>query len=241
MNAPPAAPPTSSRPFRFTTMTPARLVFAVAAVLSLGGNALSFWIGSWKSTEPPAGAGFSGVLDSGWEHMLNQPTYFTFLSNFLVGFTSLLLAVRLDRHSTLFRVLRLSGVVSIMITGIVFNLLLRDAPPDTAIEAFNATLQHIVTPILTPVLWFVFGPRRQIPWRVVGLSTVIPLAWLAFTLLRGPLIDWYPYTILDVPRLSYGGVSGYIVAILGLYVSLAVLLKGLDALLARAGVGTPVR
>lgn len=217
--------------------TAARVAFAVAAALSLTGCAISLWIGSWKTSEVPEGAGYAGVLHGGWEHMLNQPTYFTFLSNFLVGITSLLLALRLHQTSTLFQVLRLTGLVCIVITGIVFNLLLRDGPSDTPIEAFNDTLQHIVTPILTPLLWVAFGPRRQLTWRVVGLSTLIPLAWLAFTLIRGPWLDWYPYSILDVPRLGYGGVAVYIVAILGLFVALAALLKIVDGLLARAGVG----
>ncbi|CAM3913075.1 hypothetical protein E4A47_09400 [Micrococcus flavus] len=229
----PAPAPRTRSPFT----TAARLAFSVAAALSLGGNLLSLWIGSWKTSTVPAGAGYSGVLHAGWEHMLNQPTYFTFLSNFLVGITSLLLAVRLDRPSTLFRVLRVTGVACIVITGVVFNLLLRDAAPETAVEELNDTVQHIVTPILTPILWAVFGPRRQITWRVVGLSTVIPLAWLAFTLLRGPWIDWYPYTILDVPRLGYGGVAVYIAAILVFFVAVAALLRVADALLARAGVG----
>ncbi|WP_240739745.1 Pr6Pr family membrane protein [Micrococcus luteus] len=217
--------------------TTARPAFAVAAALSLGGNLLSLWIGSWKSSDLPADAGYAGVLEGGWEHMLNQPTYFTFLSNFLVGLTSLLLALRLHRPGTLFRVLRVTGVVCIVITGVVFNVLLRDADPMTAVERFNDTLQHIVTPILTPVLWAVFGPRRQITWRVVWLSTLIPLAWLAFTLLRGPWLDWYPYTILDVPRLGYDGVAVYVVAILVFFVAVAALLRVADGLLARAGVG----
>ncbi|KYK01231.1 Pr6Pr family membrane protein [Micrococcus luteus] len=217
--------------------TTARPAFAVAAALSLGGNLLSLWIGSWKSSDLPADAGYAGVLEGGWEHMLNQPTYFTFLSNFLVGLTSLLLALRLHRPGTLFRVLRVTGVVCIVITGVVFNVLLRDADPMTAVERFNDTLQHIVTPILTPVLWAVFGPRRQITWRVVWLSTLIPLAWLAFTLLRGPWLDWYPYTILDVPRLGYDGVAVYVVAILVFFVAVAALLRVADGLLARASVG----
>ncbi|MDX2342030.1 Pr6Pr family membrane protein [Micrococcus sp. M4NT] len=215
----------------------ARLAFAVAAVLSLGGNLLSFWIGWHKDSDLDAGAGYSHVFAHGWENLLNQPTYFTFLSNFLVGITSLLLALRLHRPSTLFRVLRLTGVACIVITGVVFNLLLRDGPSATPLEGFNDTVQHIVTPILTPLLWAVFGPRRQTTWRVVGLSTVIPLAWLAFTLVRGPWLDWYPYTILDVPRLGYGGVLVYVVAILGFFVAVAALLRGADAALARAGAG----
>ena len=49
--------------------TTARPAFAVAAALSLGGNLLSLWIGSWKSSDLPADAGYAGVLEGGWEHI----------------------------------------------------------------------------------------------------------------------------------------------------------------------------
>lgn len=215
----------------------ARVIFAVAAVLSLGGNAISLWIGSWKTSTLPVDAGYRHALQAGWEHLLNQPAYFTFLSNFLVGLTSLLLAIRLRRTSTLFHVLRLTGVVCIVITGIVFNLLLRTSDPTTPVEQFNDTLQHLLTPVLTPLLWIVLGPRRMVTGKVVALSTIIPLAWLAFTLVRGPWLDWYPYSILDVPRLGYSGIAVYVLSILGLFVVLALLLWGLDRLLARARIG----
>ncbi|MBD4605704.1 hypothetical protein GUG50_17645 [Xanthomonas citri pv. citri] len=53
--------PTPAEP-RATT---ARLAFAVAAALSLGGNLLSLWIGSWKPSDLPADAGYAGVLEGG--------------------------------------------------------------------------------------------------------------------------------------------------------------------------------
>ncbi|WP_413542363.1 Pr6Pr family membrane protein [Citricoccus nitrophenolicus] len=210
-----------------------RGVFAVAALLSFTGNGLSFSIGSWKDSDLPANAGFSGGFTAGWEHMVNQPTYFTFLANFLVGLTSLLLAIRPYRTSDLFHALRIAAVVSIVITGVVFNVLLRDAPPATPVEQVNDTIQHIITPILTPVVWLLFDPPGGVRWRRIGLASAIPLAWLAFTLLRGPLLDWYPYTILDVPRLGYGGVGVYVVAILAFFFAVAALMWVLDRLLAR--------
>ncbi len=219
----------------------ARVAFALAALLSFGGNGLSVHIGSWKDSDLPPDAGFAGVFEAGWEHMLNQPSYFTFLSNFLVGLTSLLLALNPHRTSRVFHAARITGVVCIVITGVVFNLLLRGEETLVGIERFNDTLQHIVTPVLTPLLWIVLGPRRQISWRAIALAMVIPLAWLGFTLARGPWLDWYPYSILDVPRMGYGGVMVYVVSILGFFVVLAALMWLADRLLDRAGVGIGAR
>lgn len=210
-----------------------RVVFALAALLSFTGNVLSFSIGSWKDSDLPADAGFSGGFAAGWEHMLNQPTYFTFLANFLVGLTSLLLALRPERTSDLFHALRIAAVVCIVITGVVFNVLLRDAPPATAVESVNDTIQHVITPILTPVVWLVFDPRGGVTWRRIGLATIIPLGWLAFTMARGPLLDWYPYSIMDVPRMGYGGVAVYLGAILAFFFVLAALMWVIERLLLR--------
>jgi hypothetical protein len=216
-----------------------RVVFALAAMLSFTGNVLSFYIGSWKDSDLPANAGFTGGFEGGWEHLLNQPTYFTFLSNFLVGLTSLLLAIRLQRTSTVFHACRIAGVVCIVITGVVFNLLLREAPPDTPVEHVNDTIQHIVTPILTPIVWLVFDPRGQVTWKRIGLASAIPLAWLAFTLVRGPFLDWYPYSIMDVPRMGYDGVAVYLVAILGFFFVLAAVMWLLDRTLAQLASSRP--
>ena len=210
-----------------------RVVFALAALLSFTGNVLSFSIGSWKDSDLPADAGFSGGFAAGWEHMLNQPTYFTFLANFLVGLTSLLLALRPERTSDLFHALRIAAVVCIVITGVVFNVLLRDAPPATPVEHVNDMIQHVITPILTPVVWLVFDPRGGVTWRRIGLATIIPLGWLAFTMARGPLLDWYPYSIMDVPRMGYGGVAVYLGAILAFFFVLAALMCVIERLLFR--------
>lgn len=206
----------------------ARLVFALTALLAFTGTALSLYIGSQKGTELPDVAGFSGGFAAGWEHVLNQPAYFTFLSNALVGLTSLLLAIRPHRTSDLFHALRIAAVVCILITGVVFNLLLRSGPMDTSLEVVSDTIQHIITPVLTPLVWLLLDPRGNVTWKRIALSAIIPLGWLAFTLVRGPVIDWYPYTILDVPHLGYDGVAVYMVAILAFYLVVATLMWLVD-------------
>jgi len=94
------------------------------------------WARVWFGTT--AGCVLAGVLISaitaanntgGYFHpalarAANAFAFFTIQSNLLVGLATLLLALRFDRSSTVFAVLRLSGLVAITITGVVFHAVL---------------------------------------------------------------------------------------------------------------------
>ena len=69
-------------------------------------------------------------------------------------------------------------------------------------------------------------PRGPLPKRIaVGggkgllvtlfiLGALFPLAWVAYSLVRGALIDWYPYPFLNpAQQAGYGGVAVYVIAI----------------------------
>ncbi|MDQ6899553.1 MAG: Pr6Pr family membrane protein, partial [Candidatus Dormibacteraeota bacterium] len=42
--------------------------------------------------------------------------------------------------------------------------------------------------------------------RIVWWSLLFPALWIAFTLIRGALINFYPYPFIDVDALGYGRV-----------------------------------
>lgn len=211
----------------------ARAVHAAVALLAAAGLGSSLHLGWHNGTDLPVGASYAGGFAAGWEHMLNQPAYFTFLSAALVCVTSSLLALRPGRGGTLFHAMRLSSVICVMITGLVFNLLLRGPETLTGMWRFNDTVLHTILPVLVPLVWLALGPHGRFSGRRVLLSAVIPVSWLAVTLLRGPGLDWYPYDILDVPGMGYGGVAVYVGAILIGYLALACTLWVLDRLLSR--------
>lgn len=54
--------------------------------------------------------------------------------------------------------------------------------------------------------WLVDPPRHRLPLWVAGAWLAYPAAWLAYTLVRGEIVDWYPYPFVDVSELGYGGV-----------------------------------
>jgi len=57
---------------------------------------------------------------------------------------------------------------------------------------------------------------------------VVPLVWLAYTLIRGAVVGWYPYPFVDVSVHGYLYVAGACVAVAALLFGLAVLAKLLD-------------
>jgi hypothetical protein len=120
----------------------------------------------------------------------------------------------------------LASVTTYMIvTGIVYNLLLRDIElpqGSRPIPWSNETL-HVIGPIFL-LLDLLLGPlRRRLPWRNSLLILVFPIVWVVYTLIRGPLVTnpvsgnpfWYPYPFLDPHNFDngFGGVAVYIVGI----------------------------
>ncbi len=61
---------------------------------------------------------------------------------------------------------------------------------------------HVIVPILVIVEWLLAPERTTRAW--IWLS--FPLAYVAYTLLRGPIVDWYPYPFLDPRRNGSGEV-----------------------------------
>ncbi len=230
-------PPDSLGGMPLQHSAPARIVHALLALLTLAGLVTSLYLGWTRDSVLPGGVGYTGVIVAGWEHMLNQLAYFTFLSGLMVLISSAWTAVRPGSRSALLQTVRISGLVCIIITGLVFNLLLRGPAALTGVMLFNDTVLHVVVPLLAPLVWAAVGPHGRLSLRIVLASMLIPVAWLVVTLARGPRMDWYPYEILDVPALGYAGVSVYIVSILLLYLALAFAFLGLDRLLLRLGRG----
>lgn len=135
--------------------------------------------------------------------VFNMFCYFTIQSNVIVGVTCLLLALKLDRRSTVFRVFRLIGLIDIVITGVVFHIALAHLQELNGHAAVADQLLHTVVPILAVLGWLLFGPRGLTSPRIAVLASLYPICWAAFTLIRGPISDFYPYPFIDVRKHGY--------------------------------------
>jgi hypothetical protein len=168
----------------------ARPWFAATALCVAAGVALSVY----TAVHTP------GHFHSAGARGFNTFAFFTILSNLIVGATTLLLAVKPARASAVFKTFRLIGLVAITLTGIVYHVALASVLDLDGIHQ----LVHTIAPLLTVIGWVAFGPRGLTSARIAGLSLLFPFCWLAFTLIRGAVIHWYPYPFIDVTRLGYG-------------------------------------
>jgi hypothetical protein len=139
--------------------------------------------------------------------LFNTFAFFTIQSNLLVGAAALLLAIRLERSSLWFAVLRLAGLTAITVTGIVFHAVLAQTLDLKNWAAVGNELVHTVVPVMAVVGWLMLGPRGLVSRRVAWLSLIFPACWLVFTLIRGAIAHWYPYPFIDVTQLGYGGAA----------------------------------
>ncbi|WP_312858518.1 Pr6Pr family membrane protein [Pseudonocardia pini] len=177
----------------------ARPWFGLVAAVALLGVAVQLVATAFF---PLPGAFFSGRV----AQVLNVFCFFTILSNLLVAVVFALLAAEPDRDDRTIRVLLLDAVLAIAVTGIVYNLVLAQTANPVGLHQVANVLCHMLTPLLAVVGWLLFGPRGLVDRKVVLLSAIYPIAWLAFTLVRGAVIDWYPYPFVDVVAHGYGRV-----------------------------------
>ncbi|MCW2784368.1 MAG: hypothetical protein JWP74_885 [Marmoricola sp.] len=159
-------------------------------------------------------------------------SYLTIWSNVLVAATTLTLALGVDRDSRIWRALRLDAVVICFGGGVVHFFLLRPLLNLHGWDLVADKLLHLVVPLLALIGWLAFGPRRRASTADLVPFLVVPVFWLAYTLVRGSFVNWYPYPFLDVGEHGYGIVALYSAGVSVLMLSLAAGAVRLDRLLA---------
>ena len=179
-----------------------------------------------------------GLFPTATGRVFNVFCYFTVQSNLLVAVTSIMLLIRPDRESLAFRALRLTGVVAIVVTFVVFHTALSNLVELEGGAEIANQLVHTLAPILAVLTWLVVGPRGQADERVALWALAGPAAWVVFTLVRGELIDVYPYPFVDVNEHGYAQVALNIALVGVLFYALA---RGAVWLDRRLGRGSAVR
>lgn len=177
--------------------------------------------------------------------------YFTMVSDLLCLGWMLLLVLRTARD------LRRSGpigtstpsarwggavMMAITVTMLIYLVVLvptRVQAGDTDIFSLTDTLIHIVTPGLIIADWLLFAPKGRFRWVDPLLWTLIPFAYLAWSLvysaLGGRFVegDRYPYPFLDVDALGVGGVLSWVVTLTVALVAVGFVYVAIDRMLGR--------
>jgi hypothetical protein len=154
--------------------------------------------------------------------------YFTIESNVMVCVTTTWLALGRDLTTTLWRVVRLAGLVGVTVAGVVYVVALRPISDAEGWSAVAAAGLHYVAPVVAVAGWVVAGPRTRIDRTVVLATLAWPAAWFTWVLVVGAVTDYYPYPFIDVADLGYGQAVLNALAITALLVGVALCALGLD-------------
>ncbi|MGI9186196.1 MAG: Pr6Pr family membrane protein [Gaiellales bacterium] len=214
----------------------ARTLYALTALSAAVGTVLAFAI-TGLGTEMHR-IGKPGLFDDPGQDALGRladlAAYFTEWSNVLVAIVFALLAIRTADRGTLMRVLLFDALLMIIITGLVYNAVLAPAlAPRHGWDLLTTMLEHTVTPLLAVIVWAAFGPREWLRRRLILPALVLPIVWVIFTLIRGAIIDAYPYGFINVVELGYAMALINVGVILLIGIAICFGLIGIDRLARR--------
>ncbi|PVE97906.1 Pr6Pr family membrane protein [Microbacterium sp. TPD7012] len=118
-----------------------------------------------------------------------------------------------------------------IVTGVVYNTLLRGIPlPQGATVPWSNEVLHVFVPIIMLIDVLVAPRRRALGWGAVGIAAIFPIVWVVYTLIRANLVIapatgnpyWYPYPFLDPHQPGgYGAVTLYVLLIAAIIIGAA--------------------
>ena len=144
----------------------------------------------------------------------NTPVYFfsffTTLSNLFSAIVLIAGAIYLIRRSDpteTTEIIRGTAVAAIATAGLAFSLLLSHL--DSGMVPWINFVVHYLTPVIMVLDWLIQPPKAKLALRHIWLWLIFPIAYLAYSLIRGAFINWYPYWFIN-PNKSPGGWTGVI-------------------------------
>jgi hypothetical protein len=125
-------------------------------------------------------------------------SYFTIQSNLFVAAVLLASAVG-DASSRVLARLRGAGTVYLVVTGLVYAFVLADSPLSMD-GPWNNTVVHRLVPLAVLLDWLLSAPHVRIGFAAALAWLAYPLAFVVYTLVRGDITGFYPYSFLDPTR-----------------------------------------
>lgn len=134
--------------------------------------------------------------------------YFTILTNAL-GALSLARLAAGHRDGLFARDEDITAIAaSLLIVGLVYNLVLRQTWHPTGWAEVTDELLHVAMPLLYLATWWVAGRGQAVSRSRLLAWMAYPVAYLAYALGRAALDGRYPYPFLDVATLGWVRVMG---------------------------------
>ena len=175
--------------------------------------------------------------------------HFTNISNFLcigVMLTALIQTAKKkeDSYVTAAPVLKFIGMLGILLTFLVFNIMLAGAREPQLNWRIGSLVFHVVLPIMYIADWFLFYERKKCKIYYPIASIAFPLAYVTFLLIQALILKFdssilipttqtpliYPYFFVNLDTQGVSGVLTWIGILSVAFVVVGFLFFGLDKL-----------
>ena len=149
-----------------------------------------------------------------------------------------------DSFVTAVPVLKFVGMLGILLTFLVFNIMLAGAAGrDPQLNWRVGSLAfHVVLPIMYIADWFLFYERKNCKWYYPLASVGFPLAYVIFIFIQAAIMKFdasvlipgtttpliYPYFFVNLETQGVGGVLKWIAILLVAFMAVGYLFVGLD-------------
>lgn len=133
-------------------------------------------------------------------------SYFTVLTNILcaVCLTVILLFKKsaigrfFSKPSTLTAI-----TIYILVVGIIYNISLRGLADLSGLHAVANEFLHLINPLLFFGFWLLFVDKSTLNYKQAFIWLIYPLFYVVITVIRGEMINEYPYPFINVVKLGY--------------------------------------
>lgn len=179
---------------------------------------------------------------------------FTNLSNYMcigIMFAELVQTAKKkdDSYVTVAPLLKFIGVLSILLTFVVFNFVIaRESTRDPVLNyKINSVTFHVILPVMYIADWLMFYEKKKVKISYPFLSVAFPFFYAVFIFIHaaiykfdssvlnyfgtGPFI--YPYFFLNIETYGVGGVLLWILGLGAVFIGVGFAFFGIDRLLGR--------
>jgi hypothetical protein len=102
--------------------------------------------------------------------------------------------------------------------------------PFVGVDILTDLGNHYVGPLIFLAFWLVRLPYASLTWRHLFPIMLPAVLYPAYVLIRGAIIDQYPYKVLDVTTKGYASVLAYMGVVIIGFAILCTLALGINAL-----------
>ncbi len=172
-------------------------------------------------------------------NLINTFSYFTIISNLLIAISlTIQLVSSGSRGGKICTNISVQSALTvyIIIVALIYNFVIRRVWIEAFPQFYYNNIFHVLTPLLYVIRWVIFVPKGDLNWGHGFKWLIFPFLYLFYSLIRGNIVNWYPYGFVDLRVISTSELIRNVILVLFLF-----MLIGFGLVFADKRIGKVVR